>query len=100
MIDEAEIARIIEEREETARLWARYERQLERQEARDQGFAEGFIEAKAELLAKSVLYLLDRRQVAASSASRERILACKDPERVARWLKQSATAKDADELFT
>jgi hypothetical protein len=54
-------------------------------------------EAKGE--ARSVLRVLDRREVAMTEADRSRIMECADPEILDLWLDRALDAKSIEEVF-
>jgi hypothetical protein len=54
--------------------------------------AQGHAEGRAEEAARAVLTALRVRGVAVPEATRERILAEKDPERLERWLERAILA--------
>ncbi|MCD0449544.1 hypothetical protein LO762_10120 [Actinocorallia sp. API 0066] len=56
-------------------------------------------EARPEIEAEAVLTVLSARGVAVDEATRERVLACTDLTTLGGWLKASATATSADDLF-
>ena len=83
---------LVQAREE-ARAQAREEARAQaREEARTEGRAEG----KAEV----VIVLLTARGVAVDDATRARILAERDAQRLDRWIVRAATCTQAAELFT
>lgn len=73
-------------------------------EAEAKAVAKAKAEAKAEGVtegvAKSVLALLDDRQVPLTEAQRERVLAVHDGELLQRWLLAAPHVGSADELFS
>ena len=82
---------------EKARKEGRREGQLEgekkgRQEGHKEGLLEGEKKGRAEGEARALLTVLRVRGMAVSSATRERILAEKNPSRLERWLKKALQA--------
>ena len=59
---------------------------------------EGRAEGRA-ALAKAVLDVFDARNVPVATDIRDRILACTDPETLAKWLRRAAVANDAGQIF-
>ncbi|MDQ1548029.1 MAG: hypothetical protein QOH69_2933 [Actinomycetota bacterium] len=66
-----------------------------RDEGRDQGRDEGRSEARA----RDVLTVLRVRGIAVPDATRERVLAEKDPDRLERWLEKAAVAASIAEVI-
>jgi hypothetical protein len=60
---------------------------------------EGAIEGAVKSHVDDVLQVLDAREVALTEAERSRLLACRDPEELKRWLRAAATAKSARDVF-
>jgi predicted transposase/invertase (TIGR01784 family) len=92
-------ARLIVEREESARLLEKMHRTLEREEDRTEARAEGLAEGKVEGKAHAILTVLRARGIAVPADIEERILSCKDLPTLERWLQQAVTTQDADELL-
>lgn len=70
-----------------------------RTEGRDEGRTEGRTEGRAEEAARAVLTALRVRGLAVPDATRERILAEKDPARLERWLERAILAASAAEVI-
>jgi Uma2 family endonuclease len=70
-----------------------------RAEGRTEGRAEGRTEGRAEGRAEAVILLLTARGVAVDSATRVRILAERDPQRLDRWIVSAASCAQVAELF-
>lgn len=64
-----------------------------------QGHAQGHAEGRAEEAARAVLTALRVRGIAVPEATRERILAEKDPERLERWLERAILAASLAEVL-
>ena len=67
--------------------------------ARKEGRDEGRDEGRTEEAARNLLAVLRVRGIAVPDATRERILAQKDPERLERWLETAAIAASVDEVL-
>ncbi|MGV9678324.1 hypothetical protein ACWDSJ_23860 [Nocardia sp. NPDC003482] len=61
--------------------------------------AQGRSEGRAEGEAQALLVILDARGIVLSDDSRRRIADCRDMDQLNAWLRRSATATSADELF-
>lgn len=61
--------------------------------------AEGRAEGEARGEAKSVLKILEQRNIPVSDSIRERVLTCTDLALLESWLVQSLKATTAEELF-
>ena len=72
---------------------------LARKQGRDQGRDEGRTEGEAAARARDVLTIFRVRGVAVPDATRERILAEKDPALLERWLEKAAVASSATEVI-
>jgi hypothetical protein len=69
------------------------------EEGRLEALAEGRIEGRTEGIVENILVVLEARGVTVPATARKRILAQKDPKRLADWLKKAAVATSANELF-
>ena len=70
-----------------------------RREGRQEGLLEGEKKGRAEGEARALLTVLRGRGMAVSSATRERILAEKNPARLERWLKKALLATSIAEVL-
>lgn len=68
------------------------------EQGRSEGRAEGRAEA-AEAAAKVILKALSARGIAVTSAARDRIMNCTDPETLERWGDRAFTVSSVEELF-
>jgi hypothetical protein len=64
-------------------------------EGKLEGIAEGELKGEVE----AVLAVLETRGVSVSDAERERIVACKEPVTLKRWVRLAVTAHATAELF-
>jgi hypothetical protein len=64
-----------------------------------QGREEGRQEGRHEAERAAILKVLDVRGLKVDAASRERILACSEPEQLEVWLRKAVTAESLQELF-
>lgn len=62
---------------------------------RDEGVKQGVEQG----IARSILALLEDRGLAVDAAERERIVACRDPDRLQRWLLRAARATQVQQIF-
>ena len=60
-----------------------------------EGKAEGIAEGKAEGMAHAILTVLSGRGIAVDDILRQRILRCREPDRLSRWLVRAATVSHA-----
>jgi hypothetical protein len=70
-----------------------------RAEGRTEGLTEGRTEGRAEGEARALLTALRVRGIAVPEATRERILAQKDPEQLERWLEKAVVATSLAEVL-
>ncbi len=70
-----------------------------REEGREAGIEEGREAGRAEVLVQAVLEVLDSRGIRLSSAERQRIADCTEPELLHLWFRRSLAATVADDLF-
>ncbi|WP_406232292.1 hypothetical protein [Nocardia sp. NBC_01009] len=66
------------------------------QRIRAEGYAIGFAEGRA----RSILHILDRRDIAVPDDVGFRITACRDHDQVDRWLDRCITATTITDLFS
>ena len=66
---------------------------------REEGMARGREEGKLEGLAAAVVEIIVGRGVSLAALDRTRILAERDPDRLARWIARAATCATAADLF-
>jgi hypothetical protein len=71
-----------------------------RREGIREGQARGEVRGEARGQAKSLLTLLAARGIQVSSAMRTKILACKDPTMLDRWLKSALQASSVAEVIS
>lgn len=64
-------------------------------EGKAEGKAEGIAEGKAEGMALAILTVLSGRGIAVDDILRQRILRCREPNRLGRWLVRAATVSHA-----
>lgn len=62
------------------------------------GEAKGKTEGRVEVMAEAILKVLGARGVSVSPAQREEILACRDLDRLDRWLQRAAVASSVGEV--
>jgi len=67
-------------------------------EGRIEGRAEGKAEGRAEGVAEAILEVLEARGVAVSATQQQKILRCRDLDRLGRWLRRATLASSADEI--
>jgi hypothetical protein len=70
-----------------------------RARGRTEGLNEGRTEGRAEGQALSILEVFKARRLAVSADQRKKILACRDRQQLATWLRRAVTVASAKELF-
>ena len=68
-------------------------------EGKAEGKAEGVAVGKAEGKAEGLLAVMAARGLAVSATTRKRVMACRDPAQLDRWLVRAATATTVKAVF-
>ncbi|WP_394846856.1 hypothetical protein LZC95_05245 [Pendulispora brunnea] len=61
-------------------------------------YSQGYVEGWTDAQVRSILLVLEARDVEVSSELRERLFACRTPEQLEAWLRLAATARGTSEL--
>ncbi len=68
-------------------------------EGKREGKLEGKLEGRLEGEANAVILFLEARGLSVTSEQRERILNCRDPEALQRWVKRAVSSESVAELL-